>query len=599
MMHRTVLPAVALALCSTASPAQTLVRSLNGPAAGAQFGKACLVVPDQNGDGFKDLLIGAPNFNGGRGAVYCVSGAFLSNGTGTSILATIAPPTSPGDQFGFSLANVGDLNLDGHADFVVGEPGFDGGGMTDTGAVRLLLGTSLAVLPERHWIYAGGRFGTAVAAASDMTGDGRREVAVGAPAGSVSFLVVLKAEALLYGGAATPTVSHTQIAAGGELGTSLASGFDFNGDGFEELIIGAPGTAVGSATGSGAIYIQSIDPNNSVFRPYQTSLPGERLGQSVSFGQDFDGDGAPDIVVGAPNSLDIYGHQVGRIVVLSGRRVFDQTPPYEIHTLTYGNVLPPANHADPVPNFHLGAAVLACPDLNGDGVGEILAGAPGYFTPGSISGFNFRGLARIYSGSSGARLASITGSSTDRLGDGLAGAVFDFDADGFKEFALAGSLSDAGGTDSGVLRAYRLFPLAPSIYCQGKINSLGCTPAIGFNGTPSESSGAAFVISASSVINQKNGLLFYSQSPTSVPFQGGTKCVATPNLRTASQSSGGSATGTDCSGAFSLDFSAWMASGVDPSLVAGAEVFAQFWSRDPASPSHTSLSNALRFVINP
>ena len=42
-----------------------------------------------------------------------------------------------------------------------------------------------------------------------------------------------------------------------------------------------------------------------------------------------------------------------------------------------------------------------------------------------------------------------------------------------------------------------------------------------------------------------------------------------------------------------------MASGADPSLGAGAEVFAQFWSRDPASPSHTSLSNALRFVINP
>ncbi len=321
MLHRTVLSAFTLCACASLAPAQTLVRSVNGPAAGAQFGKACLVVPDQNGDGFKDLLIGAPNFNGGRGAVYCVSGAFLSNGNGTSILATIAPPTSPGDQFGFSLANVGDLNLDGHADFVVGEPGFNGGGMSDTGAVRLILGSSLAVLPERHWIYAGGRFGTAVAAASDMTGDGRREVAVGAPAGSISFLVVMRAEALLSGGALTQPWTHVQIAAGGESGTSLASGYDFDGDGFEELVVGAPGTAVGGITGSGTIYIQSINPNNLVFRTYPTSLPGERLGQSVSSGQDFDGDGAPDIVVGAPNSADIYGHQVGRIVVLSGKRL--------------------------------------------------------------------------------------------------------------------------------------------------------------------------------------------------------------------------------------------------------------------------------------
>jgi hypothetical protein len=84
-----------------------------------------------------------------------------------------------------------------------------------------------------------------------------------------------------------------------------------------------------------------------------------------------------------------------------------------------------------------------------------------------------------------------------------------------------------------------------------------------------------------------------------VLFQGGTKCVGSPTLRTQTQPSGGSANGADCTGVFSFDFNALIASGADASLVAGSAVHAQYWSRDPASPSTTSLSNALRFVINP
>jgi hypothetical protein len=276
-----------------------------------------------------------------------------------------------------------------------------------------------------------------------------------------------------------------------------------------------------------------------------------------------------------------------------------QTPPYEIFAFSYGSVSPPVNHTDPDPNVHFGAAVKACADLNNDGVGEIMVGAPGYFTQGLTGGWNFRGLVRIFSGATGVQFSNITGSSTDRLGDGLAGAIGDLDGNGFVEFAFAGSLSDAGGTDSGVLKCYRLFPIAPTPYCVGKINSLGCTPAIGSSGSPSASSSSPFLITAANVINQKNGLLFYGHAPTSVLFQGGTKCVRSPTSRTPMLSSGGSTSGADCSGNYSFDFNARIQSGLDPTLLAGAEVYAQYWSRDPVSPSTTSLSNALRFVIHP
>jgi hypothetical protein len=381
------------------------------------------------------------------------------------------------------------------------------------------------------------------------------------------------------------------------VGSSVAAGADLTGDGISEIVAGSPAFDNGNAWDSGRVIIYDAVANQQVF--VDSSILGERLGSSVAVAHDYDGDGFADIIAGAPNSPNGSAYEVGRVVVLSGGRVASQTGPYEIYSFAYGGVTPPVNHSDPQPNFHFGAAVNACADLNGDGVGEILVGAPGYFTQSLTGGWNFRGAVRVVSGATGLQITGVTGGTTDRLGDSFAGAVGDLNGDGFSEFIVAGSLSDAGGTDSGVVRCYRLFPLAPSSYCVGKVNSQGCTPFIGFSGSASATSGAPFAITASNVINQQNGILFYGSALAAVPFQGGTKCVANPIVRTPLQNAGGATSGSSCTGTFSFDFNAWTASAVDPALVAAREVFAQYWSRDPASASTTSLSNALRFVINP
>jgi hypothetical protein len=100
------------------------------------------------------------------------------------------------------------------------------------------------------------------------------------------------------------------------------------------------------------------------------------------------------------------------------------------------------------------------------------------------------------------------------------------------------------------------------------------------------------------VINQKAGLSFYGSEPHNGVFQGGFLCVKAPTVRTPLQNSGGSIGPDDCSGFFALDFNARIDTGVDPGLVAGREVFAQWWYRDPQSPSTTGLSNGLHFVID-
>lgn len=144
-------------------------------------------------------------------------------------------------------------------------------------------------------------------------------------------------------------------------------------------------------------------------------------------------------------------------------------------------------------------------------------------------------------------------------------------------------------------------PPAPSVYCTARINSLGCTPAIGFSGTPDANAGSGFTISATSVINNKPGVLFYGlDGPTALSFQGGFLCVKAPTTRTPPQGSGGTAPpANDCSGTFGFDFNVRIAAGVDARLVAGASVCAQYWSRDPAASFTTNLTNGVSFVILP
>ncbi len=144
-----------------------------------------------------------------------------------------------------------------------------------------------------------------------------------------------------------------------------------------------------------------------------------------------------------------------------------------------------------------------------------------------------------------------------------------------------------------------LLNCTPSVYCTAKTNSAGCVPQVAFVGTPDSTAGAGFTISATSELNQQFGLFYFGvNGPAALPFQGGFQCVAAPRYRLPLMFSNGSGVGSDCSGSYSLDFNAYMAGPGSPITWApGWVVSGQFWSRDPADPSTTNLSNAVRFSI--
>lgn len=143
--------------------------------------------------------------------------------------------------------------------------------------------------------------------------------------------------------------------------------------------------------------------------------------------------------------------------------------------------------------------------------------------------------------------------------------------------------------------------VTPQVYCISQVNSQGCTPAIGFTGVPSATLANPFSISATQLVNNKAGTLFYGLSgPQLLPFLDGYLCVRAPTIRAASLFSGGAPAGVDCSGQFLFNFNAYIASGAQPALqTAGTEFWAQCWSRDPAAPSTTNLTDALNATVQP
>jgi len=131
--------------------------------------------------------------------------------------------------------------------------------------------------------------------------------------------------------------------------------------------------------------------------------------------------------------------------------------------------------------------------------------------------------------------------------------------------------------------------------CAPKVTSTGCLPSMGWTGSTSLSAGS-FDLTAHTLLPNRPGLFFYGAHGIAQAFQGGTLCVQTPLKRTPVQLT---SSGANCAGAVSLDFDAWIASGVDPALVVGSRWAAQFWSRDPAASSGSSFTNTLLFTLLP
>ncbi|MGY0195696.1 tandem-95 repeat protein [Leptothrix sp. BB-4] len=373
-----------------------------GTGSGAQVGFSVSGAGDVNGDGFDDLIVGAPNSDNGVGSAYVIWGHADGQSVDLSkfgMFGISAPGfklfSASGYTFGvgYSVSAAGDLNGDGLSDLIVGAPaslsevgrayvvygkktGFDVGvdsmsssvGMSfsDSGTKRI--GASVSSAGD---VNGDGMVDFIIGASADNSQDGKSYVVFGTAGGGGSFNDLVNVD----NGSGGFTI-YGETGVKGEAGSSVSGAGDFNGDGLADLIMGAPQAASNGKSylvfgKSGTEYIdlsQHISSSDAleIFGEAQ----GDYAGYSVSSAGDVNGDGLADLVIGAPNVEDV---STGKSYVVFGTSI---QSPIKLADIAAGT----GGFAITAPNSYgySGGSVSSAGDVNGDGLSDLIIGQYGY-----------------------------------------------------------------------------------------------------------------------------------------------------------------------------------------------------------------------------
>ena len=412
------------------SPDWTYLGIMNTDDDTPYFGWEAAPAGDVNGDGYADVILGAPFQNTVSGTYY-VGAAYVFKGSSTGLSSSSPPDWSVlGDQagalLGYSVFTAGDVNGDGYADVIVGAPYYNdiANGLTNAGAAFVYFGSSAGLSTTANWSVLGtqdhtgwGNVGTSVATAGDVNGDGFSDVIVGAPFQDTDdeSMAWVGAASVYLGSsstlAATPGWSAGGSAGDSEFGFSIASAGDVNGDGYDDILVGDPNYS-DSFSQEGAVFLYLGGPTGPI-GPALIGVgdqAGAHFGYSVSSAGDVNGDGYSDVIVGAPGE----NSNTGKVYLYLGGPL--GLPATASWTAVGQN-----------PGDSFGHSVAAAGDVNGDGYGDILVGAPGgdraYAYYGSSSGLPSSPSWTLYDTSGDNTFGQALSTAGDVNGDGFSDVI--------------------------------------------------------------------------------------------------------------------------------------------------------------------------------
>lgn len=332
------------------------------------FGSSVASVPDADGDGRGDVLIGARSEQVGSGPEAAGRAYLFSGATGALLQTFVSPNEEEAGFFGSSVAGVPDANGDGRGDVLIGASEDPGTSPAEAGRVYLFSGADGSLLqtlvsPNEEEL---GLFGSSVAGIDDADGDGRGDLLVGARQEDPDSSPIFAGRAYLFSGA-TGALLQSLVSPNEELvgnfGSAVSGVPDADGDGRGDLLVGADRDDPGSSPGdAGRAYLFSGADGSLLL---ELASPNEEVqgffGLAVSGTPDADGDGRGDLLVGAVfESPSTSPSRAGRAYLFSGANG------------ALLNVLTSPNEAR---DGYFGFSVAGVPDADGDGLADALAGA--------------------------------------------------------------------------------------------------------------------------------------------------------------------------------------------------------------------------------
>ncbi len=357
---------------------------------------------------------------------------------------------APRDAAGFAVAAAGDVNGDGRGDVILGAPDARNNARDYSGSTYVIFGQPVPTNVDLVNLGAAGfridgsdgfdNSGRSVAGIGDINGDGRAEIAIGAPGADNGVLANAGAVYVIFGSATPTKVDARTLGAagfriigdedGGQLGTSVAAAGDVNGDGRPDLVIGAPGRNV-NGNNSGAAYviygqaaptsIDLVNPLGGAGLRIAGQTANDEAGSAVSGAGDTNGDGRADVIVGAPGADNNARNNSGSAYV-----VYGQAAPADV------NLALPLGAAGfridgPTSNDDAGESVGDAGDVNLDGRGDVVVGAPFagnggtayviFGQPGAQANVDLANIGSVGYRIDGALNGDHTGVSVDGVGD--------------------------------------------------------------------------------------------------------------------------------------------------------------------------------------